>query len=244
MLSFLKDLDIKNLLLRKTDDAGNNTTKPNHDQTQNDNQKIQTNQPDLSPIILQKRKQVVESTVMFTVLFIFSLFCLLFVIGKIEPNAATAMQINVEEARLDMAIAKLTQTGADAFSEPERIAKRFYELDNIQQIKINQLVKNPFKLESFNGDITAGGRVITDAMQKIGLMEQANSMQLLSIIATNSGNSCMIDYKLLYKGDTIKGFKIIEIADSYVKLELKASSYADDSKIQPEAMEIILRLSE
>ncbi|MBW8001202.1 MAG: hypothetical protein FVQ80_04185 [Planctomycetes bacterium] len=245
MLSFLKTLDIKSLLLKKTEDtADDNTTEPNQDQTQDDNQKPYTNQPGLSPIVLQKKKQVVESTVMFAVLFGFSFFCFLFVIGKIEPKAATAMQINVKEARLDMAITKLTQAGADTFSEPERIAKIFYELDNIQQIKLNQLSKNPFKLESFNSDITVGGHVVTDAMQKIGLMEQANNMQLLSIIATNSGNSCMIDYKLLYKGDTIGGFEITEIADSYVKLELKTSSYADDSKIQPETMKIILRLSE
>ena len=244
MLSFLKGLKLKSLFVKKADDTNDDTTEPNTGQTQNDNQKPETNQSISSPIVLQKKKQVLESTVMFVVLFVFSLYCLLFVVAKTEPQAAVASQINVEEVRLDMAIAKLTSTGADAFNEPERIVKRFYDLDNIQQIKVNQLTKNPFKLESLHADITSGRRVVTDTMQKIGLMEQANSMQLLSIIATNSGNSCMIDYKLLYEGDTIRGFEITEIADSYVKLELKLNSYEDDSKIQPEAMKIILRLSE
>ncbi len=148
MLSFLKGLELKNLLVKKVDDANNNTAEPDTDQTQDDNQNPETDQSMPSPIVLQKKKQVIESTIMFAVLFAFSLFCLLFMVSKTEPQAAAAMQINVEEARLDMAITKLTQTGADAFNEPERIAKRFYELDNIQQIEINQLVKNPFKLET------------------------------------------------------------------------------------------------
>jgi hypothetical protein len=44
-------------------------------------------------------------------------------------------------------------------------------------------------------------------------------MQLLTIMQSEQGNCCMIDDKILYKGDTIRDFKVVEVGDTSVKLE-------------------------
>jgi hypothetical protein len=36
---------------------------------------------------------------------------------------------------------------------------------------------------------------------------------------SNQGNCCMIDDRILYEGDSIEGFKVLQIGDSFVKLE-------------------------
>jgi hypothetical protein len=44
-------------------------------------------------------------------------------------------------------------------------------------------------------------------------------LQLWSIMQTHQGNRCMIDDEILGEGDSIKGFKVVQIGDSFVKLE-------------------------
>jgi hypothetical protein len=56
-------------------------------------------------------------------------------------------------------------------------------------------------------------------------------MQLLSIVATDTGKCCVIDDKRLYEGDSIRGFNVRQIGDSTVLLE-------------SDGVEIILKLSE
>ncbi len=50
-------------------------------------------------------------------------------------------------------------------------------------------------------------------------LQKAKSMRLWSIMQSNQGNRCMIDDKILREGDSIKGFKVLQIGDSFVKLE-------------------------
>ena len=69
-------------------------------------------------------------------------------------------------------------------------------------------------------------------------------MQLVSIMQTGQGNCCMINGKILYEGDSIQGFVVRQINDSFVKLD------AEDAESDPEHNEerlgtqIILTLSE
>ena len=56
-------------------------------------------------------------------------------------------------------------------------------------------------------------------------------LQLLSIMQSDQGNCCMINDRILYEGDSIRGFKVCRIGDSFVKLK-----YED--------VEIVLKLSE
>ena len=51
------------------------------------------------------------------------------------------------------------------------------------------------------------------------MLAAQNELELLSIMGTERGNCCMIDDKLLYEGDTVKGFTVREIADNYVRLQ-------------------------
>lgn len=46
----------------------------------------------------------------------------------------------------------------------------------------------------------------------------AKNMQLLSIMESADGMCCMIDDKILYEQDTIKGFKVMKITDNAVTL--------------------------
>jgi hypothetical protein len=51
------------------------------------------------------------------------------------------------------------------------------------------------------------------------MKNNAQNMQLQSILQSKYGNCCMIDDTLLYKGDKINGFKIAEIGNDFVRLE-------------------------
>ncbi|MHC4423943.1 MAG: hypothetical protein ACYSWR_04670 [Planctomycetota bacterium] len=68
-------------------------------------------------------------------------------------------------------------------------------------------------------------------MRQQQLRQQAKNMKLLSIMQSDEGNCCMIDDSILYEGDSIKGFRLKQISDSFVKLDSKG-------------VEIILKLSE
>lgn len=250
MLSFLKGLELKNLPIGAF--VSNMKTSAlnllNHKNAKENSIPGMDAHPQQPSTAAQREKQVLESTVIFGTLFALSLFCLLFMIKKTSPQSAFATQINIEEARLDMAIARLTEANAETFNGANKIAERFYELANVQQISANELIKNPFTTEETwpNTQENTEGEfeILPGMMQRIAIMEQANNMQLLSIIATDSVNCCMIDYKFLYEGDYIRGFKIVKIADTHVVLEWKPQKNRKDSTVQPEAMKVILRLSE
>jgi hypothetical protein len=62
-----------------------------------------------------------------------------------------------------------------------------------------------------------------DSLQKANLQE-AESMRLWSIMQTHQRNMCMIDDKILGEGDSIKGFKVSQIGDSFVKLESEGAT--------------------
>jgi hypothetical protein len=71
-------------------------------------------------------------------------------------------------------------------------------------------------------------------------------MQLKSIIKMPAGqrNCCMIDDKILYEGDLIKGFKVDRIVDNYVKLRWWDSESSDGQSQRGDGLEVILKLDE
>ena len=73
-------------------------------------------------------------------------------------------------------------------------------------------------------------------------------MQLVTICKSDQGNCCMIDSKILYEGDSIKGFRISRISDNFVKLEWWGDQglsvdNSSPSETQSQGLEIILKLS-
>jgi hypothetical protein len=80
------------------------------------------------------------------------------------------------------------------------------------------------------------------------MRQQTKNMQLMSLMQSEQGNCCMIDDKILYEGDLIKGFKVSQIGDGFVKLEWdpkrdepRLSEGRDEGRL---GTQIILKLSE
>ena len=180
-------------------------------------------------------KQVRKSTTLLAVLFIIGLLCLWFMIKKSTPQAASAAAGKTEDTLIETAIARLTGVKSAMFGKMDEIVGKFYEFSDVPQVKVNELAKNPFELETFSTKLKekpgAEGNEI-DA-NKLGqqMRRRSQGMQLWSIVQSDEGSRCMIDDKILFEGDSIKGFKVRQIGDIFVKLESNG-------------VEIVLKLSE
>ena len=182
-------------------------------------------------------KQVRKTTILLAVLFGIGLLSLWFMIKKSAPQTAAA-SVDTEEAQIEKAIKRLTGVRSEMFSRMDEIVKKFDEFSDVQQVQVGELVKNPFELEMFLDNVgetsDTEGRssdIEAERMRQQRIRQQTKNMQLLSIMRSDQGNCCMINDRILYEGDSIRGFKVRQISDSFVKLE-------------SEGVEIVLKLSE
>jgi len=182
-------------------------------------------------------KQVRKTTILLAVLFGIGLLSLWFMIKKSAPQTA-AGSAGTEDTQIEMAISRLTGVRSEMFSRMDEIVKKFDEFSDVQQVQVGELVKNPFELEMFLDNVEetsdTEGRssdIEAERMRRQWLRQQTKNLQLLSIMRSDQGNCCMINDRILYEGDSIRGFKVCQIGDSFVKLE-------------SEGVEIVLKLSE
>ncbi|HDZ69181.1 MAG TPA: hypothetical protein ENH43_02035 [Phycisphaerales bacterium] len=194
-------------------------------------------------------KNVRRTTCLLAVLFGMGLLCLWFMVKKSTPQTASASPVNTEEIQIEMAITRLTGVRSEIFNRMERIVKKFYEFSDVQQVGVNELVKNPFKRGRFLGDLRESSDTRGKGLDKIGMMrqQQINNLELLSIMQSGQKDGewcCMINDKILYEGDSIRGFKVRQISDSFVKLEWDPKADEQRSAAPIEGVEIILKLSE
>jgi hypothetical protein len=143
-------------------------------------------------------------------------------IKKSTPKAASAESIKTEETMIETAIARLTGVKSRIFNRMDEIVKKFYEFSNVPQVKVNELSKNPFEVETFLATLRkkpGAGEIDAKKLWQQQIRFKSESMQLLSIMQSNGRNCCMIDDKILYEGDSIEGFEVLQIGDSDVKLE-------------------------
>lgn len=178
-------------------------------------------------------KDVRKMTMLLAVFFVIGLLCLLFMIKKSVPQSATAASDNnAEEGQIEKAIERITGVGSEMFKRMDQIVKKFYEFSDVEQVSVNELAKNPFERQIFlaDGPETSDSKEAELLRQK-RLNQRRKGMQLLTICQTEQGNFCMIDDKILYEGDTVKGFKVVQVGDTFVKLE-------------SEGVETVLKLSE
>ncbi|MCH7557730.1 MAG: hypothetical protein IIB56_09780 [Planctomycetes bacterium] len=183
-------------------------------------------------------KQVRKSTTLLAVLFIIGLLCLWFMIKKSTPKAASAAAGKTEDTLIETAIARLTGVKSAMFNRMDEIVGKFYEFSDVPQVKVNELAKNPFEIETFLANLEEkpgaegkGNEIDANMLRQQQMRRKSRGMQLWSIMQSNQGNRCMIDDKVLREGDSIKGFKVRQIGDIFVKLESNG-------------MEIVLKLSE
>ena len=245
MLSFLREQGAEKLSAQKPDVAAG--------QTDSDAQAQGSCQEYLT--VAAQNKNVRKSTMLVAVLFGIGLLCLWFMIKKSAPQAASASTDDSQETQIEVAIARLTGVSSEMFSRMDQIVNKFYEFSDVLQVKVNELVKNPFELEIIlsnlrekvdiqKNDVDIDAEIIRQ--QKI--RQKAKELQLLTICQSDQGNCCMIDDKILYEEDSIKGFRITQIGDNFVKIEWwepkDESAPSETSATGGQGLEIELKLSE
>ena len=199
-----------------------------------------------------------NSTIMLAVLFIIGMLCLWFMIRRSSPESASAEVIETEEAQIETAITRLTGVKSEMFNKMDEIVRKFYEFSDVLQVQVNELVKNPFKVELFMIDMNVKSEVEektdevdAELLWQQQIRQQAEELQLLSImqsehdaLSEQNSNSepnycCMINDDILYEGNLIEGFRILQIGNSFVKIEWDCKDDFGHSKVQ-----FVLKLSE
>ncbi len=229
MLSFLRDQSLEDLPAQKK----MNTTA---DKAPGDG--TEKSQESEYLTVASHGKQVRKSTTLLAVLFIIGLLCLCFMIKKSTPKAASAAAGKTEDTLIETAITRLTGVKSAMFNRMDEIVGKFYEFSDVPQVKVNELAKNPFEVETFLANLEEktgaegkGNEIDANMLWQRQMRRKSQGMQLLSIMQSDQGNRCMIDDKILLEGDSIKGFKVRQIGDIFVKLESNG-------------VEIVLKLSE
>ncbi|MHC4755748.1 MAG: hypothetical protein ACYTBP_11455 [Planctomycetota bacterium] len=175
-----------------------------------------------------------KTTCLLVILFVVGIAGLWFMIQKSSPSKTSASTMTTEEAQIEKALSQLTGVKTEISNNMDEIVNKFYEYSEVKQVEVDSLSKNPFKHELYAGDVKnddLGTGLDSEILRQERLTEQSKDMKLLGIMQSKRGNCCMIDDKVLYKGDKIQDFTIGEIAENYVKLK-------------SEGFEIILKVSE
>ena len=195
-------------------------------------------------------KRTRKSTTLLAILFIMGLLCLGYMIKKSTPKAASAAPDSTEETQLEAAVSRLTGVKSEMSNSMGEIVRKFYEFSDVLQVKVGELVKNPFKLELVSTNVKESRieitvpEIDTEMVKQRQIRQKAKEMQLLSIMKSDRGDCCMIGDKILYEGDYIKDFKVSQIGGSFVKLEWNPDRNNGPSDTKSEAVEIMLNLSD
>ena len=171
--------------------------------------------------VATKEKDVRKSTTILGVLFIIGLICLGIMIKKSAPKAAVSKTVDAEQLQLEIAIAQVFQYKDNALNDMDEIVNKFYELSDVIQVAVNQLVKNPFQLETLipkkeNGETDINVEMIIQ--KEIEL--RARELKLYSVMKSEKGVCCMINNKILYEGESIDDFVVKQINTDNVLLEM------------------------
>ena len=144
--------------------------------------------------VSDKKKQAAQSTYFLVGLFVIGAVCLWFMIKKSSPSTAAAggtAQKN-EQKQIEAAITRITGVRSQMFSGLEKIVKKFYEFSDFEQVNVNELSKNPFRIDNS----LTGIKPTSDLSQ---MTIARSELELLSIMSSENGYCCMINDKILYK---------------------------------------------
>ena len=201
--------------------------------------------------VAEHGKRARNSTVVLAVLFIIGLICLWFMIRESSPQAASAATDQTEGARIEAAITRLTGVKSEVFGRMDEIVRKFYEFSDVLQVQVSELAKNPFRLELFLAgakEEPQATRIVPEIdvenLWRQQIQEKAKGLELSGIMQTGRGNCCMVGSDIFYEGDSVEGFKVRQIGDTFVKLEWEPRPDEKRFGAQSESVEIVLRLSE
>jgi len=165
-------------------------------------------------------KTVRRSTIVLIALFAIGSIAVLLMIIRISPAAVNAEEGKDEQAKIQKAISHITGVSSEMFDRMDGIVDKFYQFSDVQQVKVNELSRNPFKREVFGEKLSgdSGNELNTSAQMLHQLRRKSEDLQLLSIMRSGQHMCCMINDKILYEGDSINDFTVSEITDKQVQL--------------------------
>ena len=168
-------------------------------------------------------QKVRQSTMAVAVLFAIGALGLWLMVKKTTPAAANA-EPSQDQVQLETALAQLDSMKAEMDSQMSSVSGRFYQFNNVDQVGVEELKKNPFIRGEMGGDSGSSG---TGDQRQEQIQQEAQiismSLELWSITATPKGICCMIDDKVLYQGDTYRNMTVKSITEKIVTLEYKGT---------------------
>ena len=211
--------------------------------------------------VATQKSKTRKSTALVVILFVIGLVCLWFMIQKSKPQGASAAPAGSGETQIEAAIGRLTGISSEVISRMDQIVKKFYEVSNVMQVKVDELAKNPFEFEQFLSNLRAkvaaeenkppenqegaGASIALQQQQfKQQLSKNADSLKLSSIMKSARIYYCRINDKDLKVGDSIKGFKIERIGDDFVELVWNAQQSSDAVQAKLDEFKIVKKLSQ
>ncbi|MEN8127435.1 MAG: hypothetical protein ABFR90_06475 [Planctomycetota bacterium] len=185
-----------------------------------DNEQADSNAQNYLTVSGQGQK-IRQSTIVLVALSAIGALGIWLMVKKTMPAIANA-QPSQDQIQIENALAQLNTMQSEMNSQMNSVSGRFYQFNNVDQIAVNELKKNPFARET-NYKPSSGGGPQDQQLEEIRHELQVLSvgLELWSITATPKGMCCMIDDAVLYQGDTYKGMTVKTIAENAVMLEYK-----------------------
>ena len=189
-----------------------------------------------------------RSTIVVSVLVAIGLAGLGYMIRQSQPQAASAQPSKDEENKIEVAIGRLTGISSEMVSRMDEIVSKFYEFSDVFQVEVGELVKNPFQVEMCMEALQEEGAAETDEAARAALIrreqlkERASTLKLLSVMRSEDGNACMIDDRILHRGDSLEGFTITQIGDDSVELTWRSDEAGQPA--ETEDLTIMLKLAQ
>ena len=158
--------------------------------------------------VAPKEQKTRRSTYALIFFFVFGLCCLVVMIKKSTPQAAMGSIMSPEDLRIEEIISRFGGANSNISSQMDDILKKFYKYNEVHQIPVNSLSKNPFKSREFFSSVTESSSKAV----------KSQTMQLISIMQSEQGSCCMINDKILFEGDTIGKYNVVKITENIVFL--------------------------
>ncbi|MHC4741463.1 MAG: hypothetical protein ACYS8Z_06105 [Planctomycetota bacterium] len=236
MLSFLRDSGFDDLPAEKDTAAGAGSGDGKPGDGGQDYVEVTTN-----------AGRVRRSTTLLAILLVVGLGCIWYMMKSTSPQPAGAAT-DANTTDIERAIVHITGAKTEMFGKMGDLVGKFNEFSDVPQVEVDELVKNPFELETVAAADAGEAQpvVVVDhlSVRRNKAQKQADELELLTIMQSGGRSSCMIDNRFLSEGDRIGDFTVGKIESDSVKLLYSPEGEADSSQGVSEKVEIILKLTE
>lgn len=199
------------------------TQTPAAEQTENEQQQQDESlcRPNDFLTVSGHNKKLRQSTMMLGILFAVAALVVWFMVKKTTPAEATAAT-DESQNQLEAAIAQLDTMQTEVNTQMDSVVGKFYRFSNVEQVKVNELKKNPFELEMGIPKQKSDSHSMAENELKYireKARQTAKELELWSITSTPNGKCCMVNDKVLYVGDSIQEMTVKEIGQNAVTFD-------------------------